>query len=342
MSLRDRFKLLVHESNAQKYEDLFVKIMRYADASFKPVKAHGNIGDRGCDGWCANEGKYYQVYAPEDLSNSDNAAIKKMESDFEKLLSYWNRISPVQQYIFVVNDKYNGVSPRIYEAIKNLKGRKKLNNADVLLAADLERLLFEQRQDVIDSVLGGSIGCNKKSIYEHLVEELTEKLYLRCWSGISDNLIADSVQADVVNGFSGASLVVFKTVMPNAIPSLESSIKDLICRADALRLHFTDSEFSYLSEDNRWWRRDMRWRKIWMDNQDDYHRKFELYECWSRQLFDLHCNFVYALNIFSFEVRIHIDANYFMGQQFTVVDSLGVYNGLYGYEAIPSGYREIN
>lgn len=341
--MRNRFRLLVHESNGQKYEDLFVKVMGYADASFKPVKAHGNIGDRGNDGWCANGGKYFQVYAPEDLPSNDAASIKKMESDFEKLFSYWNVISPVQQYIFVVNDKYKGVSPHIYKAISDLKVRHHLNDATIFLASNLESLLFSQSPDVINSVLGGrSFGNNQKSIYEHLVDELTRKMYLQFWPAISENLIANSIESTVVDGFSEASMVVFKTVMPNTIPSLESSVKNLVDRADALCAHFTESEYAYLSEDLKWWRRDMRWKKVWMDNRDEYHRKYELYDNWRRQLYALHCNFVHALNIFSSEVRSHINANYFMGQQFTVVDSLGTYNGLRGYEAIPSGYRDIN
>jgi len=341
--MRYRFRLLVHESTGQKYEDLFVKVMGYADVSFRPVKAHGNIGDRGNDGWCASGGKYFQVYAPEHLPSNDAASIRKMESDFQKLDSYWSVIATIQQYIFVVNDKYKGVSPHIYKAISDLKARHNLNDATIFLASDLERLLFAQNPDVINSVLGGnSFGGTNKSIYEHLVDEITRKMYLKFWPVISENLIANSIESDVVDGFSEASMVVFKTVLPNTIPSLESSVKNLVDRADALRSHFTDSGFAYLSEDLKWWRRDMRWKKVRIDNQDEYHRKYDLYDNWRRELYTLHCNFVCALNLFSLEVRNHIDANYFMGQQFTVVDSMGTYNGLRGYEAIPSGYSDTN
>lgn len=39
--IRTPFRLLVHESEGQKYEDLFVKIMSYSDPGFRPVKAYG-------------------------------------------------------------------------------------------------------------------------------------------------------------------------------------------------------------------------------------------------------------------------------------------------------------
>jgi len=340
--MRNRFRLLVHESTGQKYQDLFVKIMGYADTSFHPVKAHGNIGDRGNDGWCVNGGRYFQVYAPEDLPSNNDTAIKKMKADFDKLVSYWSPISPIREYIFVVNDKYQGISPHVYNAVCELQRQHNLKSAPVFLANDLENLLFSQNQDVIHSILGtGNREDKKKSIYEYLVDELTTRMYLQCWPNISENLIANSIESSVVDGFSDASMLVFKTVLPNSIPYLEDSIHDLANRADALTAHFTNSNFTYLSDDKKWWCRDMRWKKVRMDN-DDYHRKYDLYDNWRINLYVLHCNFVHALNIFSSQVRTHIYSNYFMGQQFTVVDSLGTYNGLTGYEAIPNDYKDIN
>lgn len=40
------FKLRVHECNGQAYEDLFVSVMGKRYPQFKPVKPHGNVGDR--------------------------------------------------------------------------------------------------------------------------------------------------------------------------------------------------------------------------------------------------------------------------------------------------------
>lgn len=341
--MRNKFKLLVHESTGQKYQDLFVKIMGYADPSFKAVKVHGNIGDRGNDGWSANSGKYFQVYAPEDLPSNDPTSIKKINTDFEKLAAYWNSISPIRQYHFVVNDKYKGASPHIYKAISDLKTKHNLEDASIFLASDLENLLFAQNQDVINSILGtADFGDNKKSIYQYLVDELTRKMYLQYWPNISENLIANTIESSVVDGFAEADILVFKTILPNTIPSFEFAVKELLHRGRDLCSHFTHSEFAYLSDDLKWWRGDMRWKKVWIEDQNEYHKKYDFYDNWRIQLYDLHFNFVHALNLFASEVRSHIYPQYFMGQQFTVVDSMGTYNGLQGYEALPGGYREIN
>jgi hypothetical protein len=341
--MREKFRLLVHESTGQSYQDLFVKIMGLAEQSFKPVKAHGNIGDRGNDGWCPNEGRYYQVYAPEDLPSNNASSIKKMKNDFSKIISFWCPLSPIRQFVFVVNDKYKGVPHHIYDALSELKRLHNLKSAEVFLAADMERLLFDQSHDVINSVLGG-INSEKteKSIYGNLVDEITKKMHLKFWPAISENLIADSIQSVVIRGFLDASILVFKTALPNTIPSFEVSVKELIERSDALCSHFTDSEFAFLSDNMKWWQRDMRWKRVWIKDRNEYLRKYHLHDKWSSQLLILHYNFVHALNLFSIEVIAHINPGYFMGQKFTVRDSLGTYNELRGYEAIPGGFREIN
>lgn len=77
------FKLKVHESNGIEYENLFSKVMSYYRPGFDKVKPHGNIGDRGNDGWVYGAGIYYQVYAPEDLPSNEKKSLDKLKADFE-------------------------------------------------------------------------------------------------------------------------------------------------------------------------------------------------------------------------------------------------------------------
>lgn len=151
--MRTAFKLLVHESQGQSYEDLFVKIMSYKDPEFKPVKAHGRVGDRGNDGWVANKGRYYQCYSPEFLAGNTRNALKKLNEDFERLKSFWGKISPIREFYFVINDKFMGVSPHIYDAVKQLECTHDLECAEVLLASQLENTLFTLDDDQIKHVL---------------------------------------------------------------------------------------------------------------------------------------------------------------------------------------------
>ncbi|WP_413493561.1 hypothetical protein [Shewanella baltica] len=138
-----KFKLLIHESTGQKYEDLFVKIMGYSDDSFEPVKAYGNTGDRGNDGWCPEFGRYYQVYAPENVPRNNKESLTKLKNDFQKLKEYWSKISEIKEYYFVINDKFAGIPPHLTEAIKELEYENGLVKAKVMSAKDLERLFLK-------------------------------------------------------------------------------------------------------------------------------------------------------------------------------------------------------
>ena len=51
----------------QQYEDFFVAVMTAANPNFQPVKAYGRLGDMKNDGFDAETGTYYQVFAPEDI-----------------------------------------------------------------------------------------------------------------------------------------------------------------------------------------------------------------------------------------------------------------------------------
>ena len=115
--VRERFKLRVYESEGQSFEDLFTRIMQYAEPDFQQIKPWGNIGDRKNDGYIPSKGIYFQVYAPEDISKSMNKAVEKLESDFSGLLEKWEG---VKEYHFVINNKYKGVPPQLAHAIKKI------------------------------------------------------------------------------------------------------------------------------------------------------------------------------------------------------------------------------
>lgn len=101
------FKNKIYESDGNAFEQFFSSIMFIHDKDFTQIKPWGNLGDRSCDGCNKNTKTYYQVYAPENPSNSYNAAVNKLQHDFQGLISYW---SPIEQFFFVFNDKFKGVN----------------------------------------------------------------------------------------------------------------------------------------------------------------------------------------------------------------------------------------
>ncbi|HBX3103151.1 TPA: hypothetical protein MHW06_25400 [Klebsiella pneumoniae] len=335
------FKLKVHESNGIEYENLFSKVMSYYLPGFDKVKPHGNIGDRGNDGWVHGAGIYYQVYAPEDLPNNEKKSLDKMKDDFRKLYSYWNTISTVREFYFVVNDKYNGTPPYLNNAIAEIKSEYNLNKAMVIGAMALEGFFLTLSNEQKNYICGQSTR-NQLSTERHLVERLTRMMYLQDWNNISDNLIANAMQSEVVEGFYYACQTVLATQMPGRLPSLDFSMIELANHAYYLCEHITDMNFA--SNINGFWKRDMSWKKIRMD-QDKYHEKYDTYEHWRRELFRLHYNLAHALNLFSLEVRKSLNPDFFFGFQFGINDSIGTYNHMEPMYFIPgsycSNYREL-
>jgi hypothetical protein len=148
------FRLTVHESDGQAYENLFVKIMGYAHRRFRPVKAQGSTGDKKNDGFDSSLGTYYQVYAPDEIRRTQGDALKKLKTDFKGLKAFGDGLYPVKRYFFVINDKYQGVSPTIEAELVAIKTNHSLTEADVFLAKDLEETLFGLPDDKVIAVVG--------------------------------------------------------------------------------------------------------------------------------------------------------------------------------------------
>lgn len=151
---RKFFQLEILKRNGQNFEDFFVSIMNYRFPAFKAVRTYGSIGDRKNDGFDSNEGKYYQVYAPKDLSKSLTKAIKKLHEDFVGLYDQWNDSIPISEFSFVINDKYEGIHPDLALEMGKMKKDFKEVSFNSFSASDLERLCFELADDQILAILG--------------------------------------------------------------------------------------------------------------------------------------------------------------------------------------------
>jgi hypothetical protein len=141
-------------SSGQEFENLFTRIMQYANANFIQIKPQGKIGDRKNDGYDPTKGTYYQVFSPEEPTASEAAAVKKVSTDFAGLLKYWDTICPVKEFRFVFNDKYNGSFPTIEQDLLNIKKTHGLQGSGVFLARDLEDVFFTLKSDQMKAIVG--------------------------------------------------------------------------------------------------------------------------------------------------------------------------------------------
>ncbi len=145
------FQNKIFKSDGQAFEDLFTSIMSYAESDFRKIKPWGNIGDRKNDGYIQSKGIYHQVFAPEDIFKSYPDVVKKIDTDFSGLLKQW---SPVNEFYFVVNDKYKGVNADSEQTLQQLKSNHNLKDSGFLTADNLERILFNITEDQILNIVG--------------------------------------------------------------------------------------------------------------------------------------------------------------------------------------------
>jgi hypothetical protein len=143
------FQNKIHRKSGLEFESFFTKIMNYAYNDFKQIKPQGQIGDRKNDGYIPSGGAYYQVYAPENPSQSNTPAkaTKKACEDFDGLLGYWTTICEPKEYYFVFNDKYKGSYPEIEKDMSEIQKKHDLLKCEVFLTKNLEDTCFSRLDD---------------------------------------------------------------------------------------------------------------------------------------------------------------------------------------------------
>lgn len=152
---RVQFKNKVLSSYGQAYEDLFIRVMQASDNGFRPVKPQGREGDQKNDGFNKSTGKYYQVYAPEDLSDKEKKSLKKLKDTFTGLYNYWQAISPIKEFYFVVNDKFQtGVYPSVEKELSEIEKQYGVK-AEPFLSKELEDVFLSLPKNEIIDILGG-------------------------------------------------------------------------------------------------------------------------------------------------------------------------------------------
>ena len=233
---RQLFQNKILKADGQIFEDIFSAIMNYAGTDFQQIKPWGNIGDRKNDGYIKTKGIFYQVYAPEDIRKSYTNIVSKLKEDFDGLKAQW---SPVNEFYFVVNDKYKGVNADCEKIIQEIKISHNLNDAGFLTAKDLENILFELEDDQIYLITGhipdpANIKLLDFSILNEVIGHIMQlplnegdkpKNVLPNWNEkIKLNVLSESVSQLLINGgFQSHSL---KEYLKNNSDFLADSLRD--------------------------------------------------------------------------------------------------------------------
>lgn len=148
------FKLKILQNDGQSFENLFIRVMQYHNHNFIPVKPQGPYGDKKNDGFDKQAGKYYQVYAPENIQSKEKETISKLKDDFDGLYKYWNNDYAITEFYYVVNDKYKGVYPTLFPELRKIEQNYPSIKVNPFLSKNLEDIFLGLEDNEIYDVIG--------------------------------------------------------------------------------------------------------------------------------------------------------------------------------------------
>ncbi|TWT66656.1 ABC-three component system protein [Allorhodopirellula solitaria] len=264
---RAMFRSKIYQSDGQRYQDLFVEVMTLRDVRFRPVKPQGQKGDQGNDGYIPEDGKYFQVYAPEDAKSKIATAAKKAKDDFGKLKKHWEKDAPITDYRFVHNDKFKGSFPDIEHELAKIKKTHSLTVSKAFLAKDLEAEFCKLRKSEMEAVLQAVIPRAHDiadidfgvltDVLQHLVEnqqpvdheamnsapEFYEKIEFNDIKSTTPLLTVGSYQNAAVEQFFNQHGEFTKTDIRNRLSESYESSKHMVAEQDSSHLAVGDCVF---------------------------------------------------------------------------------------------------
>lgn len=116
----NRFEILFLRKKGNEFQDFFCDLMeaRYPLGDFIRTRPWGQQGDRKNDGYLKSTRTLFQVYAPDELT--ETAAKAKIIEDFEGALPYWS--AHFDRWVFVHNaDK--GFGPGVTKLLLEISER---------------------------------------------------------------------------------------------------------------------------------------------------------------------------------------------------------------------------
>jgi len=145
------FKLNFLQKKGAEFQNFFSDLMekKYPNGDFRRVRPWGRTGDRKNDGYLKSEKTLFQVYAPNEMKETET--LTKIDEDFHGALPHWKDY--FDKWIFVHND-LQGLSPGITAKLLDLDKAHKDVTIKPWGFEDLRRRLFELSEEDIAVLLG--------------------------------------------------------------------------------------------------------------------------------------------------------------------------------------------
>ena len=210
-----KFENAYLRAKGNSFQTFFENLMARAyKADFMSCRPWGNRGDKKNDGFLKSERCLFQVYAPDEMTESN--AIKKIREDFAGALTHWK--SDFEKWVFAHNAD-GGLPPHVHKEILKLENEnpgiilepwgleefrlvfRRLNRADLEswfgfapTAETKTRLGFDDLRVVLESI------ALQKMNYNYSIKDVPP-------GKIEANALSESVARLLKEGMSKAPLV---------------------------------------------------------------------------------------------------------------------------------------
>ncbi|MGW2747443.1 ABC-three component system protein [Streptomyces sp. NPDC001450] len=143
-------KLYELEENA--FESFFHSVMQSATSDYTPIRAYGNIGDRGADAMALCSGKLYACFGPR-VPNVERLR-KKFTTDLESALA--QRPGQFSTFVFVHNDRI-GLHPDLSPTLSSAQKAHPDLIFETLDPVGLWRIFRKLELEDVEDILGCEI-----------------------------------------------------------------------------------------------------------------------------------------------------------------------------------------
>lgn len=147
------WKLRCFEAGGEEFQKLFESVIKRTNPEFMSIRPYGNVGDRKTDGLFFAKGIVFQVYSPDELTQT--ALKKKIREDLAGAAKHWK--AALKKWVFVYNVR-RGLPPDIPFLLNAEKSKYRKVKLEALSSDELWERARDLPLSKRSEILGAPVG----------------------------------------------------------------------------------------------------------------------------------------------------------------------------------------
>ncbi|MDY4369593.1 hypothetical protein SNR26_17495 [Pectobacterium brasiliense] len=308
--LYDSYRLKIFTLKGTEFQQFFEQIYQNLyGAEFQPIKPHGRFGDGGNDGWIPSLGHYFQVYGPEDFNLKIENSIRKMNSDFSKIMEHWDDVAKVKVFTIVVNDNFKNCPAPLSKALQEIDVKYGIKT--YFIGAGQLWLEFNKLDvNTKKLLLGNSLPILPSDVIS-VIKIIEDDLELNNFPLMNENLISCGLHYSLVEKIPKLSAKLSYYTIPSEYAEVNDCINNVVYWANQVVNHFTEYEYCEVHHNSI-----LSKTKLWKQEKlppDIYNKYSTMNDEWEFKHQKLCNNFSYSFNKYLVLIRRIYDSNYLNG-----------------------------